>query len=462
MPRIPLLKPLFFLGAIALAGCASIPDTENQLTLDDAQKKYVDSWNVTPAIDYRESKQSMEIVRPGTLPVELYEMPIEVALSRPIDSDDLAMILREAGIPTLFASDEAAQMSIHVPSYRGSIGSFLQALASANDLGYSWTGSVLVIEKASQYILRSPQQREVIDAMSSALTSLGAEDVSVSLEAGIIRYNASRRSQSAIEIYLDRMMHNTSVVNLQLAVINVKLDENKRDGFDWSSLSLLAGDLGIAEGLELPETTGELFQLTSNSLGASVVGGSLSLQGALNLLSTYGTSRTAQNLMLKTLSSVPVKIRSGNKLPYIDNVNVTTVGYSASSGMETKELKTGFEAEIAPIYDAEERSVTLNMTLVMETLIGFREMSGGDQLGTVELPETQDQEFNSTVRLEAGETALVGGLIYESATDARTSLRGLERFRAGSRNLTVSKNAMFILLRPTVTIYGKQAPEVSL
>jgi type II secretory pathway component GspD/PulD (secretin) len=100
----------------------------------------------------------------------------------------------------------------------------------------------------------------------------------------------------------------------------------------------------------------------------------------------------------------------------------------------------------------------LSLNLTLETLIGFRELSAGNQLGTIERPETQDQEFNSTVRLQAGETALVGGLIYESFSDSRTSIQGLEKYPVGSQNTTVTKNAMFILLRPTVTVYGpKQA-----
>jgi len=451
-------KFVITLLAITFTGCVSLPEPEDQPTLDGVQQKYIDGWNMTPSVNHRESNQQMEVVEPGSLPEVLYEAQISLDMTRRVTAKDLALILKEAGIPTMLASSDVSGMSAYLPEYRGSAGSLLQALAASSDLSFSWTGNLLVIEGASQYLLRVPQQESVVGAVSSALSTLGAQEVMASKEAGIVNYRASKRVQSGIEIYLDKMLHNTSVINLQLAVINVKLDDTERRGFDWSSLSAIAGDFAINADIEAPDDVGELYQLTNDSLGLSFARKAVTLQSALNLLSTYGTSQTAQNLTLKTLSGVPVSIRSGTNTPYVDSVNVTTVGESASSGVDTKILETGFMAEVSPFYDAEEQAITLSLNLTLETLIGFRELSAGNQLGTIERPETQDQEFNSTVRLQAGETALVGGLIYESFSDSRTSIQGLEKYPVGSQNTTVTKNAMFILLRPTVTVYGpKQA-----
>lgn len=445
------------LAASLFAGCSTMPDVDDQPTLDEAQDRYVDSWNDVQAIEYRPARQSLRMSGPSPLPGGLFNQSITLEMDRIVDIQDISFILRDLSIPTMIQSGSLADLRLHLPQFKGSVGSLLAAISASEDISFNWTGNVLIIAKQAQYILRVPQQEEVVTAITETLQELGANSVIASQKSGTLSYRASRQQQKVIELYLDKLTRNTAIINLQLAVINVKLDNETGSGFDWSSLSVKSGDLGIQSDYSAPDTTGNLIGLTSKSLGLSVAQDSLSLTAALNLLSTYGTSQTAQNLTLKTMSGLPVSIRSGDNTPYIDDVSVSSTSETVSGGATTKVLETGFEAKVSPYFDAEEEAVTLSMELNLETLIGFRQLSAGNQLGTIERPETQEQDFNSTVRLEAGETALVGGLIYESLGDNRTSLHGLESFPVGSKKLTVSKNAMFILLRPTVTVYGQSA-----
>lgn len=331
---------------------------------------------------------------------------------------------------------------------------------------------MLVIDADAPYMLRIPQNEDLAEAITGAIGQMGAQDVEASLEAGVVSYRASNRDQTKIAAYLDRLSVNTSMVNLQVAVLNVSLDEQQRRGLDWSALSVSAGKLGLLEnGMEAVSSivngaedvaeeaasqiiTGAAARASGSGIAVVVQQENVSLEGVLNMLSTYGDSKTMQNLTLKTLSGVPVELRSGQSIPYVGDVSLSVNERNATSGVSTETVDTGFEVAIAPFYDAEDELVTIDLELTMKSLIGFRELSAGDQIGTLSRPEIQDQFLKNIARLQAGETALIGGLVYESVSDNRTSLAGMERLPIGSKALRTSKNAMFVLIRPTVVVYG--------
>ena len=482
--RLPLAATL---AAILLSGCAAFPSPSERPTLDDARDRASDGWEAIPAITYRSQRNGIRLMEPGRLPAELFDRPVELTMNGQFSVEDLIGLLDAVDIPVALATSELADMSVRLPRYNGALGPLLGAISSMTDISFSWVGGVLIVDKMGQYMVRIPQNEEIGQNISSALGNMGAENVSLSETAGTVSYRATRRDQKVIESYLDKLSVNTAVINLQLAVINVNLDDQRNTGFDWSALSVQAGDLDIdasapstpspapgmggndgdyAAGLTAGNTGGSstsqtIVGLSSQGLSLSSVSSNLSLSAALNLLSTYGESRTMQNLTLKTLSGVPVELRSGESIPYVERVDVriTSGTDSTLGGTDTATVETGFNIELSPVFDADEEVVTVGVDMDVKSLVGFRDLSAGDQIGTLSQPQIQDQELRSIVRLDAGETVLLGGLIYESVSDNRTSLAGLEDRRVGSRNYRSDQRALFVLLRPTVTLYGQNRTE---
>jgi type II secretory pathway component GspD/PulD (secretin) len=472
-----------------LAGCSSIPDESQQPNLTEISESQTSDWEATPAVTYRDHRQPMHILEPGQLPASIYNRDIDMELAGTIEVQDLARLLQSENIPVAIASEESASQQIRLPAYTGSLGTFLATVSAMTDLSFNWQGGVLLIDTSSQYMVRIPQSEEVSEQIADALESFGAESISTSNTAGSLAYRASSEEQVVIESYLDRIAVNTAVVNLQVAVINVSLDNERNSGLDWSSLSAQVGDIDLFEDatvapiplppiedggesggegadgggeaggdeLLMPEDpTGVAADITNSGIRIAGEGSEVSLDGVLNLLSTYGESRTTQNLTLKTLSGVPVELRSGESIPYVEEVEVSVNEGSDTSlgGTETSTVETGFNTTLKPFFDAEEELITVDLEMDLKSLIGFRDLFAGDSVGTITQPETQDQNLNSIVRLKAGETALLGGLVYESISDNRSTLTGLEDYNAGSKSVTTSNNALFILMRPTVTVYG--------
>lgn len=85
--------------------------------------------------------------------------------------------------------------------------------------------------------------------------------------------------------------------------------------------------------------------------------------------------------------------------------------------------------------------------------MGFVTLSAGAQVGSLTQPQIQQQSFNNIARVMAGETVVLGGLVYDSVSDSRETLAGLEKAPIGSRDAKVRKNALLIVVRPSITAF---------
>lgn len=458
-------------AALLVAGCSGIPNQSERTSLADMRETAVSGWETTPGLVYRTHEQSARLMTPEGLPDQLYEKPLHLVLGERANVEDLSNIIQAAGVPVMLATDELGEASVYVPAFDGPIGIFLDSLATASNLSFTWNNGVLIIDKDRPYLLRIPQNEDIAKVISSSLESMGASEVQASKEAGLVSFRAASRNKARIEAYLDRLSVNTSMVNLQVAVMNVSLNEERRRGLDWSSLGIQAGDMGLLQSgssaagamvdaagdaaeSAAEAVTGQALELAGGGVSMVMESSNVSLKAVLNMLSTYGDTRTSQNLTLKTLSGVPVKLNKGEEIPYVDDMSLNVNENSSTSGIETTTVDTGFKIEINPYYDAEDNLVTVDLDLDIKSLVGFRELSAGNQLGTVSRPQIQKQQIENIARMKAGETALIGGLVYESISDNRTSLAGLEDLPMGSKNLKTSHNALFVLMRPTVVVYG--------
>jgi hypothetical protein len=203
------------------------------------------------------------------------------------------------------------------------------------------------------------------------------------------------------------------------------------------------------------------------AVGASIGGmgseiglakGDFNLGIAIDYLSTFGKTETTQNLILTTLSGKEVKIKSGDSIPYIGEVstqsnNNNNGGSNGSSGgAKAEKIETGLQLELMPYFDAESQLLTISVDMSVSALVRMVELSAGNQVGTLTAPQTSEQEFNNVVTMRAGESAILGGLIIErSSTDKNAPI-----FAPGAAHSkeNFSRSAMFIMLRPSVTVFG--------
>lgn len=200
------------------------------------------------------------------------------------------------------------------------------------------------------------------------------------------------------------------------------------------------------------------LQLASGNVGAAIIMDKFSFEGMFGFLQTYGKVETRQNVVLKTVTGNKVTLQSVTKVPYVSSVSATTTGTAASNvtgSSSTSQAEDGIKVELLPTYDAAGNSVTVAVDLSLKAVLQFNELSAGNQLGTLTQPTTADRSFNDKVRLRPGQTAVIGGLTYDTVSDARGAPLYMQRTPLESQNLQVKRTSTFIVLRPTITRLGR-------
>lgn len=488
------------LACMMLSGCVTVP---KHLPSIESKVAYVQSeatrdWNATPA--FRTEHLAEPALHTSLMPVPQGVMDRAIAIDLPPGAtiSDLAVLLSSNGIPTTVASDDVAGRHITLPSYSGKASGLFALIESLRNLSLSWSDGVLVIDSGVAMTASVPPSKDLIKTVSDELKALGASQIVASVPASEVSFNASADRIWSVKRYLHRVIDNSATIGLQVAVITVGLNREQQSGLDWSRLqftlgrtlglrndgqdSSQQGNNGINNGNvngsgstgnnngngsggnsnKIPTLT-DLLNTTSTT-GAEFAGGNFgigvarhdfNMQALFSLLSTYGNTQTTQNLVLRSLSGGKVKIRSGATVPYVSQVNIAAAGNSNSvfGGSQTETVDTGLTLTIEPHYDAVTGRVTMDVDMQLKSIIGFLKLSAGAQIGSMTRPEVQDQSLETVARAAAGHTVVLGGILYDQLSDDRNTLPGMENAAAGHLDRKIQRNALFIVIRPTVTTY---------
>ena len=443
------------------------------------------------------------------VPVHIARMPIDVMFPSNHESNLGALVqtLSSLGLQVTFQwsnptqEEEILQKKLPFLRFQGTLGEMLSALRNGLGLVAWYQDGMIYLSDQQRYSLSLPQNEDVLDTVSKEIEELGAANIVTSLRGGKILYTASPTTQDElIGPFLDRMARNLAVVNMQVAVVSLSLNDSSEVGFDWDafkvafdSTSAATGGSGSGTGTTTGTTgggagtgtgtgsgnngdslTGEkgtVFGLTGNglSLGRTNMGtifgtyGALTIGSAVKFLSTFGNTNVTQHVSLKTLSGSEVTLQSGQEVPYVKNVSSNYNGGDSSTGSsDTDTVETGLKLTLNPLYDSDAEVVTVDVEVDLNQILSFVELKAGNDIGTLTQPLVQKQNMKDLVQVQAGKTVVIGGLQYDSDTRngneptlVRNALEGTGK-RFGKDKREVQRNALFIILRPTVTVYDRE------
>lgn len=384
--------------------------------------------------------------------------------------------------------------------FKGTVGELMRRLENTGNIAV-WYDGGLVVGDVRRYSVSVMQNKDIVQSIVNELIRLGAKDVMGSVGAGQVSYSAPPRTNGEIiEPYLRRLQGNLSEVTLQVALVTVSMTHSAEAGFDWSAFNFGygsnvtsgttaggtstggSGGTGAIDPVTGLPTAGTptggtgaanqlangVFTLNNNGLNANLgdllgTGKIVSVAGAIKFLSRLGSTSVAQNVEMRTLSGSPVILRSGESIPYVQNVGTTIAGGLSGSALgssQTASIGTGLTLNVDPRYDSTSGIVTMDVGLKLVDLVEFVQLNAGAQLGTLTQPRTREQGINSILRLEAGQTAILGGIRRDLTSDNRTG--PLDAFAIGSRTRSREVFWLFAIVRPVVTVYetadAPQAP----
>jgi len=516
-------KPLVVLLAAALTGCAQLKpmdlkeDAPSSVERAQQAAAMSESWNDVPVLT--EGRSSVVLMTPYAIPDAVRNRKVATELEPGATVKDVVAILGNLGIPVIVSDEEAANRTFYLPHFKGNVGGLLAAVTRATDVWFTWQEGTVIVSPTERIGVSVPQEANFAEQLTKGLDALGVKEKGVSWQAGMTVMDLTPSQFRKSRTLIERLTSNAAIINLQLAVVNVTLNQSAKQGVDWEkmSLSVLKGgnvnDLknwqtavtnatstsdGLNNGIvnnnnpnntttpttgtntgtttgttdstntdaatKLLQTVGSL-SLSGGALQGALFGQRFSFTGLFNFLQTYGQAETKQNVLLKAVGGNKVEFKSLTQIPYVSEIGVTTTSNTTTNvngslgnalgSTKTEKADDGITVEMTPMFDSAANTVTVDLKLSIKAVIAFNELSAGNQLGKLTQPTTADRSFNDTLRLRPGQTVVVGGLTYDSVSDNRGSPTFLAGTKAESQSLTVSRQTMFIVLRPTVTKLGQ-------
>ncbi len=484
----------------------NIPNDDKMNNGKEKQDKIVEEWRkIQSPIQFIQTDNNFLITRKNIIPDFIKEIQIEnLNLYSDTTFEDLIGVFSSLGIQLSIkveqtTNDDALPIDktpLKIHNYTGNLSDLIEWLENTYNISFNYQSSnIITIERKTLYIASVPQNEEVIKQISEHLDTMGATKINYSRTGGFLLYKASRLEQEIIKEYLDSFYKNFASVKLQLAVISLSLNKKDNKGFDWSQFTMQLGDLKVLEDLSKEEqniintgtgtnttpTTGSSstesisygsnlkdiksgVSLSGDNAGVIMKNDNFSLKAVYNLLNSYGTTDTTQSVYAESTSGTTIEVKSVQEIPYTSgiNSNVTTGGGAGivSNGAQTEKIEVGLDIEALPFYDFAKDLVTLEIKMKLKSLIGFVDLNAGNGNGTIKQPQTQSQEFNSVLKIRPGEAAIVGGITYDVVSDSRSNLNFMLDRDNASRNLEVTRSSMFLLLRPTVSVFADFESEI--
>lgn len=469
------------IASAMLSGCSSFPESVDTLPINSSVTGEMETkWATLPALKYVSAQTGTSVRKRTPLPPAVANAPLKFALSAKTTVGEFIGALEAQGVRVVLkVSDAKRAQQMQMSGYSGTVGEFMEILALSQDLDYEYLNGLMLVREGIRYMVTVPQNKELMERMPAALGALGATNVKTDLDSGLVTYEAAAGVSRDVDLYLERMANNASMVALQIAVIDVRLNRDAGSGFDWNEFTAKWGT-GIeakapavtAPGTLPPTTTGtvaaavaervlgSVASLSGGGIGLKIDEAKFSLVAAIKLLSKYGKAQTNQDVLISTLSGAPVKISSGSQIPYVSGVGaVAAVGGAVAGSVNTATVNSGLKIDIVPRYDASEHLVVTNVKAKLSSLVRFRELSAGNAVGTISQPEIQELEFENISRMRPGEIIMLGGISYDQVSENYTALSGLEKSKLGSEALTTNRHAIFIVIRPSITIFGQNVGE---
>jgi MSHA biogenesis protein MshL len=298
----------------------------------------------------------------------------------------------------------------------------------------------------------------------------GASDVIGNRESGVLYVRASSRQHERVQEFLDSVLANVRrQVLIEATVAEVQLNNEYQRGIDWQRLRT-----GATAGFGTGQSGVEFSQSSTGtpaaiSTTAFVLGGGLTSQNlnvAIKLLESFGDVRVLSSPKISVLNNQTALLRVTRDIVYFTITPSTTPVTIAGGGSGTTNIQQsftttpniaaeGFMMSVLPqISEAE--TVVLNVRPTIRRRVDFA-IDPNPAL-TVEpnrIPVFETREFDSMLRIQSGQTAVLGGLMQDSVESVEDTIPGINlipffgKLFAQERKVT-RKTELVIFLRATV------------
>jgi general secretion pathway protein D len=293
-----------------------------------------------------------------------------------------------------------------------------------------------------------------------------AASVIANRESGVLFVRATLKQHEKVQEFLDQVLASAKrQVLIEATVAEVQLNNQYQRGIDWSRMRSGATGVQIQQ-----SSAGTPANVTTSAFVVGLGLGGLNFTSAVKLLESFGDVKVLSSPKLSVLNNQVALLRVTTDIVYF-----TITPAPATSGTGTTVITTtpsftttpnvaaeGFMMSVLPqISDAD--TVVLNVRPTIRRRIDFASDPNPALVDTTNpansrqnlIPVFETREFDSMLRIQSGQLAVLGGLMQDSKSTVEDTVPGLRDIPLlgalfGQRQDVNKKTELVIFLRATV------------
>lgn len=261
-------------------------------------------------------------------------------------------------------------------------------------------------------------------------------------ESGVLSIRATSRQHEKVQEFVDQVMSSAKrQVLIEATIAEVQLNNQYQRGIDWQRLRSVAG-FGFAQ---VAAGTPAGVNTNAFTLGFST-GPGLGITGTLKLLESFGDVRVLSSPKLSVLNNQTAVLKVVDNLVYF-TVSASTVAAANAPSVTTfsttvNSVPVGFIMSVVPQI-SETDTVLLNIRPTISRKLrdiadpnpslanpcGIPVPVGGCNIPAITslIPEIQTREMESIMRVQSGQTAVLGGLIQDTVSNVEDTIPGVRQ-----------------------------------
>ncbi|MGC2854823.1 type II and III secretion system protein [Novispirillum sp. DQ9] len=344
-----------------------------------------------------------------------------------------------------------AQSQAQAPAPEGAEGATAQASAIAGQTAAAATREATPA---------APASGAAAPAGDTAAETDDVQYFTINRPAGIITVQTTQAKHRRITEYLDQLRTALQAqVLIEAKVVEVALADQFRAGIDWSYVNLPQVALTTAlagNNLILPPGR------TAPTLAAGVRSDGGALTGLLNLLDTFGTSRTLSSPRLTVVNNETALLKvAENEVYFTIEVNTTTSENGPPITTYSSTLNTvpiGMLMQVQPSINLKTNQISLSLRPTISRVVGRVQDPAVSLVNTAVIstvPIVEVREIDSVVTMESGSVLVMGGLMQERSANQDEKVPVLgdvpvagNLFKRQNRDNTMTE--LVIFLRATI------------
>ncbi len=242
--------------------------------------------------------------------------------------------------------------------------------------------------------------------------------VSFNKAAGVVVVTDAPRELDKIAAFFKEMNARSSEqIQVDLKVVEVELSREHKLGIDWGAIASQGSFKGLGFATNFASeniSSGNMMTFTGRINKDGSGDTESGVKAVMKALESFGRIEVVSQPRLMMLNNSVASIQVGETRSYVESTNMETTQSGATISSATlNEVHGGVTLQLTGSIVGED--VFLNVTPVVSTIDDIRTimLGGGNRL---EAPDTSMKTMSTLVRVKAGQTVAIGGLITRDRT----------------------------------------------